>query len=207
MDHYVITISRSYGSGGKVIGRKLSELLGIGYYDNDILRIASETSGINEKLFAQNDEKVGGITFRKRASISGDVISSDKKGFLSIENLFNYQAHVIRELAQKESFVVIGRAANYILFDFPNVISVNIHANFEDCVKAVLNRTALKRGEAEKLIRKKNRERAEFYFYYTGHTWADALGYDLTLNSSKVGYDNCVLLIKQYTEMKLATKL
>ena len=125
MENRVITIARSYGSGGRKMGRLLAKELGYEYYDREILRIASDESGISEELFNQVDERQHLPLFRiAREAYTGEVIPPDSDDFISNENLFRYQAKIIRELAQRESCVIIGRAADYVLKDYDNVVSV-----------------------------------------------------------------------------------
>lgn len=121
MDNFVITIARQYGSGGRTIGEELAKKLGISYYDKDIIRMASEESGIHEQLFGRADENVSTKQrfFAKSGIYKGELIPPQSKDFTSDENLFNYQAKVIRQLAEKESCVIIGRCANMILKDIP----------------------------------------------------------------------------------------
>jgi len=205
MKNYVITISRGYGSGGKTIGKMLANELNIPYYDNEILTIASEASGVNEGLFAQNDEKLKGISLLKTILSKGHFNNGDTeitKNFTSPENIFKYQAKVIKELAEKESFVIIGRAADYILKDYDNVISVNIQAPFETCVKAVMKQSKVDDKEAQRIICKIDRERAEYYEYHTGNSWNDELNYDLSLNTARISWEKCVELIKEYVRIK-----
>ena len=205
MKNYVITISRGYGSGGKTIGKMLAKELNIPYYDNEILTLASEASGISEGLFAQNDEKLKGVSLLKTIISKGHFNNADgeiTKNFTSPENIFKYQAKVIRELAEKESFVIIGRAADYILKDYDNVISVNIQAPFEACVKAVMENHHLDDKEAQRIICKTDRERAEYYEYHTGNAWNDELNYDISLNTARINWEKCVKLIKEYIKIK-----
>lgn len=207
MDKFVVTISRGYGSGGKQIGIMLAKELGVEYYDQDIINFASEDSGINVALFAQNDERVKAIAALKAslggAAYEGGVIPPDKKSFVSNENLFNYQAKIIKELAEKENCVIIGRAADYLLKDCDHVVRVNIQAAFEDCVEVVMERSHVPVKEAMKMIRKIDKERADFYHYYTGGRWDDELNYDLTLNTSFMSWEMAVKVIRNYMELKL----
>ena len=126
MDNFVITIARQYGSGGRTIGEELAKKLGISYYDKDIIRMASEESGIHEQLFGRADENVSTKQrfFAKSGIYKGELIPPQSKDFTSDENLFNYQAKVIRQLAETESCVIIGRCANMILKDYSNVLRV-----------------------------------------------------------------------------------
>ena len=111
MKPFVITVARGYGSGGKTIGKMLAEDLGVKYYDMELLRLASDESGINEHLFAEVDEKLKTPRLFKprKSAYTGEVIPPDSEDFVSDQNLFNYQAKVIRDLAEKESCVIIGR--------------------------------------------------------------------------------------------------
>ncbi len=205
MKNYVITISRGYGSGGKTIGKMLAEDLGIAYYDNEILTLASEASGVNEGLFAKNDEKLKGISLLKTIISKGHFNSNNSeitKNFTSPENIFKFQANVIKELAEKESFVIIGRAADYILKDYDNVISVNIQAPFNVCVDAVMKRYNVDDKEAQRVICKIDRERAEYYEFHTGNNWNDELNYDISINTGRMSWEKCVQLIKEYIKIK-----
>ena len=126
MENVVITISRQYGSGGKTIAAMLAQKLGVNFYSRDILKMASEDSGINEELFGMSDEKIrrAGWLHTLSHPYEGKLLPPEDKEFVSDDNLFNYQAKVIKDLAQKESCVIVGRCSNFILRDEPNVLSV-----------------------------------------------------------------------------------
>jgi len=205
MENYVITIARGYGSGGRTIGQMLAKDLGIEFYDRDILKLASDDSGISEALFAQADEKLKStMLFRTAKNVyKGEIIPPDSDDFVSNDNLFNYQAKVIKELAEKESFVVAGRCADFILKDFKNVIRVFVHAPLEHCIDVVAPMKNMNRKEAEKYILKTDKRRADYYYYYTGHEWNDARNYDLCLNSAELDYDRCVSIIKAYMGIRM----
>mgnify|MGYP004483438037 CR=1 FL=1 len=204
MKNFVITISRGYGSGGKTIGKMLAQELDIPYYDSEILSMASEASGVNEGIFAQNDERLKGISLLKSIINKGHYMgdTSITKDFTSPENIFKFQARVIRELAEKESFVIIGRAADFVLKDFDNVISVNIQAPFDVCTRAIMKRNNVDAREAQRLIVKIDRERAEYYEFHTGNKWNDELNYDLSINTGKISWDKVVKLIKDFVNIK-----
>lgn len=209
MENYVITIARGFGSGGKAIGSQLAEELGVPCYAKQLIDMASEYSGINKQLFAEVDEKLRGSYAMKhlmKIPYTYVVEPSDKE-FTSDINLFNIQSEIIRELAKTESFVVIGKCADYVLKDVPNVISVYIEAPEKDCISTVMDRMQVSESRAKELVYKTDKYRSDYYKYYTrGKNWRDPLNYDLTLNSSKVGWDNCVKLIKQYLNMKQNTQ-
>ena len=156
MDNFVITIARQYGSGGRTVGEMLAKKLGIGYYDKDIIRMASEDSGIHETLFGRVDEYSSAKKplFGKNGIYSGELISPQSKDFTSDENLFNYQAKIIRELAGKESCVIIGRCSNYILKDYPNVLRVFIHADWDFRMEKAAEKLSMSQKEIEKSFRR-----------------------------------------------------
>ena len=205
MNNYVITIARGYGSGGKQIGIRLSKELGIWLVDKELLQMASIQSGINEDMFNLADERIRMNLFNwlEAKRHIGDVLSPEHKLFVSDVNLFNYQAKILKSLAQSESFVVIGRAADDVLRGYPNVLSVSIQAPFEDCVKSIMDRAQIDRKAAEKDVRTTDRYRSEYYKFYTGKDWKDPLNYDLCLNSSRIGRDNCADVIRSCLKSKL----
>ena len=175
MKDVVITIARQYGSGGKTIGQMYAQKHGIPCHERDILRMAADDSGINEALFGEVDERLkSGNLFgiSKKIYNIGDLIPPSSPDFTSPQNLFNYQAKVMRELADQGSRVFIGRCADFVLRDKANVVSVFVHAP------------------------------EDYYRYHTGHEWNDARNYDLCLDSSKLGFDGCVEAIEKYIEVR-----
>ena len=204
MKNAVITIARQYGSGGKTIAAMLAKDLGINCYGREILKMASEESGINERLFGMSDEKLKHSVLMKllKRPYEGDLIPPESSGFVSDDNLFNYQAKVIKELPESESCVIVGRCADYVLRDFPNVISVFIHADREFCLEQAMERNSMSLKEMQRFIEKTDKYRGDFYKYYTGHEWSDARNYDLCLNSGKLGFKKCVEEIKAYMKVR-----
>ena len=203
MDNFVITIARQYGSGGRTVGEMLAKKLGIGYYDKDIIRMASEDSGIHETLFGRVDEYSSARKpfFGKNGIYSGELIPPQSKEFTSDENLFNYQAKIIRELAQKESCVIIGRCSNYILKDYPNVLRVFIHANWAFRMEKAAEKLSMSTKEIEKFLQKDDKRKDEYYRRFTGGKWKDATQYDLCLDSSRLGYEKCIEEIENQLQM------
>lgn len=206
MEKMVVTIARQYGSGGKTIGQMLAEDLGINFYSREILRMASDESGINETLFNKADERLKssplfGITKR---IYKGQLIPPESQEFVSDQNLFNYQAKVIKELAETESCVIVGRCADFVLKDRKDVISVFIHAPKDYCMARALERSSMSEKEMEKFIQREDKYRGDYYKYYTGHEWNDARNYDLCLDSSKLGFEKCVEAIKAYAKVRFS---
>lgn len=203
MENIVITINRQYGSGGKTIGMVLAEKLGVHFYNQEIVKIASEESGIDEALFAKVDEcKESNNIFKPKNIYSGKVLTPDSDDYTSTDNLFNLQANVIKNLAEKESCVIVGRCANFILKDYPNVISVFVHADDEFCKSRAMERVSISEKEIGKYIDKINKKRADYYKYYTGHEWFDLRAYDLCIDSGKLGFDKSVEEIISYMNIR-----
>ena len=199
MENRVITIARSYGSGGRNLGRLLAKVLGYEYYDREILRIASDESGISEELFRQADEKQRIPLFRiAREVYTGEVIPPDSDNFVSNENLFRYQAKVMLGLAQNESCVMIGRCADFILRDRPNVLRVFIHAPEEVRVRRVMQRHNLSEAEARRHMRQVDKRRADYYRAFTGSDWRDAGHYDICFDSDHMGEEKIIRFIMGY---------
>lgn len=205
-DQYVITIARGYGSGGRTMGKLLSEELGIHYYDRELLRLASDESGINESIFEKADEKLKKSILYKiaRKEYKGEQIPPDSDDFVSNDNLFNFQAKVIKGLADQESCVIVGRCADYILRDRENVVKIFVHASLEDCVGRLVDMYSLSKSELEKKIKRIDKRRADYYKYFTGREWNTAQNYDLCLNSQQLGYDKCIEIVKNYLEVRFS---
>lgn len=200
----VITIARQYGSGGKTIGEMLSNDIGIHYYNKELMKLASEDSGINEALFVKADETVKSTSLFKIAKrvYQGELIPPENDDFTSNKNLFNYQAKIIKELAKEESCIIIGRCADYVLKDYDNVLSVFIHAPSDFCLEQAALKHSMSTRELEKFIAKTDKRRADYYKYHTGREWTDARNYDLCLDSSKLGFERCVEEIKAYIKVR-----
>ncbi|GHU76574.1 cytidylate kinase [Clostridia bacterium] len=202
---YVITIARGFGSGGKEIGTKLAERLGIPIYERQILRLASDESGLNEALFGQVDEKLTGLTLiKKLRGIPFHTVAEPQDGrFISDVNLYNLQAQIIRNLAESESCIIIGKCADFVLKDYPNAASFYIEAPREDCVRSIVSKLGVSEKEAHRLITKTDKYRADYYKYYTnGNSWQNPVNYDMTLNSARVGRERCVDVIEGYIKNK-----
>ena len=152
MKKFVITIARENGSGGRAVGEKLARRLGVPFYNRDLLRLASDESGISEQLFARADEEVKRTHLFRVAqdAYKGEVIPPDRDDFVSNENLFRYQARVILELARTENCVIIGRCADYILKDYENVVRVFVHAPLAARISTIMERHNLSEEAARR---------------------------------------------------------
>lgn len=194
----IITIARGMGSGGRTIGKMLSETLGIKYYDKDLIKLASEDSGINEAFFGRVDEKLKSSFIKRGGVYKGGVLDPSSKEFTSDQNLFNFQAKIIKELADREPAVIVGRCADYILRDREDVIKLFIYCDLDTAVKNVIDAYGGDEKDAKKLIEKTDKIRSEYYNHYTGRDWKNAMNYNICLDTSRLSYETCVKIIKGY---------
>ena len=194
----IITIARGMGSGGRTIGKMLSETLGIKYYDKDLIKLASEDSGINEAFFGRVDEKLKSSFIKRGGVYKGGVLDPSSKEFTSDQNLFNFQAKIIKELADREPAVIVGRCADYILRDKEDVIKLFIYCDLDTAVKNVIDAYGGDEKDAKKLIEKTDKIRSEYYNHYTGRDWKNAMNYNICLDTSRLSYETCVKIIKGY---------
>jgi cytidylate kinase len=207
MDNFVVTFARGFGTGGKVIASKLAKELGIHCYENRILTLASQLSGLDEEMFQAVNEKVrsSGSSFAgmmKGLPRAKKYIARNEK-FVSDDKLFDYQKQIIKNLADTESCVIVGKCADYILAGRPNVVSVYIEAPRDFCIKRTMENMGVTEEVAVATIKNTDKYRAKYYEYYThGNYWTNPINYDITLNSEKVGIDECVELIKSYLKIK-----
>ena len=199
MENFVIAVTRTCGSGATSISKMLAERLGIDLYDRNLLRLASDDSGINEELFAKADEHMKQSLLYKvsKKVYKGELIGPESDDFTSNENLFNYQAKVLKELAQNESYICIGRAADFVLKDNERLITVFFHAPMEKRVKRAMELTGFDANKAEQYIMKTDKYRREFYEYHTGREWESPYNYDLCLNTAAFGEEMCHDIIKK----------
>ncbi len=201
MAHKIITIARTFGSGGRTIGKMLSEDLQIKYYDKDLIKLASEESGINERFFNLVDEKLKGSFIRRGGVYKGDVLAPDDPSYTSDKNLFNLSAKVIRQLADKEPAIIVGRCAEHILKDRDDVLKLFIHCDMDTAIKNVGDLYGTDEKESRRLIEKIDKQRADYYRYYIGVDWENAKNYDLCLDTSKKDYETCIKIIKSYLDI------
>jgi hypothetical protein len=182
---------------------KVSERLGISFYDKELLRIASQQSGLKEEFFEQVDEKrrfslFGGL-FGLRGSPADDTYINY---YLTNETLFKIQSDVIRSLAQKESCLFVGRCADYVLKEYPRCINLFISADLNDRVKRVCLNQHLTEVKARDQIEKTDKQREGYYNYFSGKTWGAAESYHLCINSSVLGIDETASFICQFAEKR-----
>lgn len=190
MNNRVITIGRQYGSNGHKIAEKLSERLGIHYYDKELIKIAGEIQNITYEELSKVDEKRSNPW---RYPVEDEVQMEKQFRFEPMNDvLFYTQVEVIRSLAEKEDCIIVGRCANDILRDFNNCRKVFVHAPLEKRIANVMQRASIDEKEAALLIKRMDKQRRYYYNYFTDKKWEDMSQYDLAINSGDLSEDQIV---------------
>lgn len=190
----VITISRQYGSGGREIGSKLAQKLGIPFYDNELITRAAKESGFAEAVF-ENAEKKATNSLLYSIAMGMSSYGSQDMGFSNLsldDRIYIAQSNVIRKVAEEGPCVIIGRCADYVLKDMDNVVHLFIHANMPFRIERAVNIDGVDRTRAEEIIIKNDKRRANYYNYHSGEKWGVATNYHLSIDSSYLGIDHAV---------------
>ena len=196
-DKITITISREYGSGGRYIGQLVADKLGIKLYDKEFVEKLAIETGLTEEYIENNEQKRNAL----------DALNSGYYfGMNNSDELFIKESELIKEIANKESCVIIGRCADFILKDNSNVIKVFVYSNMEDEVKRATKFYGLDEKNAKKEIKRINKLRASHYKYYTEKEWKDNSNYDICINSDALGVEKSAELIYDLIEEKINTK-
>ena len=199
MEKQIITISREFGSGGRTIGRMVADKLGIPFYDKELVDQIALESGFAPKFVEENGEHAPGSSLFSYA-FAPQGIPGVMDGLSTADFLWNIQCQVILQIAQKGPCVIVGRNADYILKDYQEALHVFVHADIEFRADRIVRLY----GESEKSpavrLNDKDRRRKVNYQHYTGRTWGMADNYDLCLNSSKLGVEQCTDIIVSLIE-------
>ena len=196
MTSTIFTIARQYGSGGRQIGKKIAERLEIPFYDKELIAMAAKQSGMSEAIFEKADEKASSSliysllmgTYAYNAQLTPNDLPVNDKIFL-------LQTNIIKQVAQKGPCVIVGRCGDYILRDNPNCFNIYVYADQESRVKRAVEEYGIEAKHAAEFIAKKDKQRANYYNFYTNLKWGAAQNYHLTLNSQKFGIDRSAQLI------------
>lgn len=211
---YVIVIGRKYGSGGREIGEKLAQRLGIPLYDKTILGMVAEEQGISDDRLREMDEYLNahrfkniGLQMKKGLLGTGYLFETNPEGILDREKVFQWQSDVIRRLAERGSCIIVGRCADYILKDAPNRISFFItaplHVREERIARLYPDIPQEKSQTYRQYINQTDRLRSHYYNYHTGRDWGDIANYDLVMDSSKLGIDGTVDILERYVRQRI----
>ena len=198
MDKIIINIGRQFASGGRYISKKLCEEFGCQYFDKEILDLAAKESGFSPDVFKKSDEKKSFVhtLFHLHAPMLSDDNFYNNK--FSEESLFKFQCDAIQKAASQGNCLFIGRCADYVLRDEPNMVSIFLAADMKDRISRTMERYNMDEESARKTINKKDNTRASYYNYYTGKKWGAAESYDLCINTSIFGLDETAEFIADF---------
>ena len=200
----IVTIARQVGSGGREVGELLAMELGYEYHDKSLISLAAEKSGISHEVLKNTDEKAT-PSFLYSIAMGGMGMVPFSHGMPYDtpvnDRLFVLQSGIIEELAKANSCVFIGRCADFVLRDFPNVVRVFIYADPDKRAEVISKRNNISLNEAKNLAVKLDKKRANYYGYYTSKKWGRSENYDLMIDTTKIGITGAVRLIKKYVEM------
>lgn len=188
----IITISREFGSGGRFIGEETAKKLGIAFYDREIIAKVADDLGLSEKYVADRGEYAPSKNIFSYAFIGRDI-----NGNSIADQIYSYQQKIIKELAAKEPCVIVGRSADYILSGRDDVLNVFIQGNKADKIVRIKEIYSKSDDEAAKMIKDTDKKRSVNYRYCTDQEWGSRKNYDIVLNSSTLGYDNCIDVISR----------
>ena len=202
----IINIGRQLGSGGRCIADILAKHYGITAYDRKLIELAAKESGLSQEFFENADEKKSHGFFH---SIFSNRAAANALGggdsYLSNDALFKVQSDIMHDLAERESCIFIGRCADYVLREHPGCINLFFTANLEDRIARMVSEKGITAEQAEELIEKTDRRRADYYNYYSGKTWGAAESYDLCINTSHLGHEGTAKMLIEYIDNRQLT--
>lgn len=200
MKNYIISIGRQFGCGAHEIAAELSKILGIPYLDKEIIKRAAKDSGFDEGIFSFYDERP---TRSFLYNVSSDAYSTITSNGITLEDkVFQYQFDAIRKAAEEGSCIIVGRCADYILKERPDLLTVFLHADIDYRKNAVIEKYGIDEKSALKEIKATDKKRARFHNFYSDEKWGEADTYDLCINVAKIGIDKTVDLIEEYIKSR-----
>lgn len=209
MSHYVITIGRELGSGGKAIGQLMAKELGISVYDSRLIEMAAKESGLNPEIFKGADEVPGkGLFSSAMSAITSpfEMLSNFYTNSVSNESLFQVQTEIILNKAETEDCIIVGRCADYILRSHPRHLNIFVRGNYEDRVKFVSDRDIISKEHASEIIDKIDNQRSQYHDFYCETNWGDARAYDICINSSVLGIEGTAKYLLEFAKKALDIK-
>ena len=207
MAYSIITITREFGTGARVIGREVAALLGYGYYDRALIEMAAEKSGLSEEVIERAEEKASNSFLYNLATAAYIVSDMTAEYAMPVnDRAFMVQSDVIQDIARSGNGVIVGRCADYVLRDHPNLLRVFIYADKADRVNRIVNEYGQDPKNAESVLNKIDTGRANYHKFYTGLNWRAMENYDLCINTSKTGIQGAVMAIKATAEAKFGKK-
>lgn len=196
-----VTIARQYGSGGREIGNRVADILGVKVYDRELITMAASKSGLPADSLDHVDEKATNSLLYTLA-MGSSLFNSSAEGFNMPVNdkLFIVQSEIIGNIADSESCVIVGRCGDYVLRDHPGTLSVFVYAPSEERIKRIMERHSVGHDEAKELMNKTDRRRINYYNFYTGRKWGKFDHYDLMINSHLLGIEGSAQIIADMAE-------
>lgn len=191
----IITISRQYGSGGREVGEKLAAKLGYKYLDKEVIKRAVEESNISEEFFERDGESSSSLFSHFLSFANGAGGTGDETSLPLPDRIFLIQSKIIKELASESPCVIIGRSADYVLRDEPDLLKVLIYADMDTRIQRVMKRNSLTEKGAIARIKKIDKGRALYHEQFTGSKWCDALSHDIALSTTKFPIDETVEIL------------
>lgn len=205
----VITIGRQFGSGGRELGIKLAEAFGLPYYDKELLTEAARKAGVATEFFERSDERkpkfLDGI-FAFAPGLNPMSIFAGSSN-ISDDSLFRAQSDFIRQLADTQPCVIVGRSADYVLRDHDRCLNLFVHAPVDECARRIMSRDpGMTLEKAKAKAARINKLRAGYYNFYTDKTWGAASSYDLCLDTSLMSMDHIVALVAEYIRRRFGVE-
>jgi len=191
-NNLVVTISREYGSGGHEIGKLLAEKLGLSFYDKELIELTTKQSGFTSDYIQQNEQKLANSLLSELYEQNYAYVYEKKP---PLDVLFLVQSKIIRDICAKESCVIVGRCANFIIKDYPNCFNIFIHANKDYRKAKISNEYKIESEITDSMLNKIDKERANYCLHYTGENWNNAKNYHLTIDSAMYDSDKAVGII------------
>lgn len=210
MEHYVITIGRELGSGGKAIGELMAKQLSIPVYDRRLILMAAEENGFDPAIFKQADETPSkGLMSQVIHSLSSPfaAFSSLYSNSMSNESLFKLQSDIILQKAQNEDCIIVGRCSDYILRHHPRHVSIFVRGNYDDRLRFIMQRDHLTQAEAKELIEHTDAIRSDYHNFYSETNWGDSRAYDICINSSLLGLEGTARMLTEFVKAALEIKV
>lgn len=205
MGYKVITISREFGSGGRMIGEQVAKKLNVACYDKELILQVAKESGYSLDYIEESEHTTNSLLYNVAMTGGYGISIYNKDNMSPADQVYVMQSKLILEIANRESCVIVGRCADYILREKPDCLHVLIHSDMEHKIKRAVHSYGILQKDAEKEINKKNKARASHYKYYTGMSFGMAQNYHMSLNSGLLGIADCVEIISNVAKNRLGS--
>lgn len=205
IQHVIITIAREYGSGGHLLGEMLSKELGIKLYDKEFIHLVAEKSGINEQYIKKNEQSIP--SFWLKCILGKNSEQSLERSLSSDDVLFVAESKIIQELAEKGPCIIVGRCADFVLRDYPNLIKVFCYSDLRSACVRCVQEYGVSEEKAESEIKRINHNRIAHYEYYTGEKWGEPHHYNLMIHTGSIDLSVACNLIKSIYKNRIKENL